>query len=293
MRSPFVAAVLPSFTNYDVYSIGYEAVPGTYFSDISISLMHELGIQNSKAEGADRKCRNFLDLEDQLREKSIFICLDMEILKNLQRMSDSKLHNSLILASSNDELIIASDPVNLSLERSRLEVYKATLKAIQTLRELKIIQRKGLVGLLPATEPDSKKIVDILTAPLGTNENMIVISLDFYTSLNQNFVDANFETHSINNISQISTQLAKIEHGLLSRHFIGVDFEIEWNYSDIFKELQKINRRKSSKFNIILLLPNLDSNIQISSLAFLGAWFADELKIFSTGTPRFINRSTR
>ena len=209
------------------------------------------------------------------------------VFENFQNRVSDLNKSKFILVDKAHLVFSAIDPVSLSKEGSRLEIYKATSNTFQTLRNLECIPIMNQVAYLPLFESDENDAITEILAKRPVNKRHYVVSLDFYSPRAEQFYNSNYEIRSVSDFGHVNSLIEKPPHASKNGVFIGPNFEIPWSYEIVFSELSKIWREQSTKSKITLLLPNLDSHIRISALAFLGTWFADQVKVIGAGVPRF------
>jgi protein-tyrosine-phosphatase len=287
VRSPFVYAALHKMAPHDLFSFGSQARASSYPSDLVCDLIAELGFHQEWQEVKRSQCRSLKDVELLLRDTSVVLCLDQSILDDLTNAVDEAFTPKLTLANGDDDFLTAVDPVHLNKDETRLEVYKVTLKSIQTLRKLGLLKSNKISAYLPKTESDLSTVIDSLLARPHKGNPHVVVSLDFYSPLAGRFEKSGFKVVSLSNISDLRLT---VESGVIQageRLFIGVDYEIPWTYGELYSQLHEISLIDSNKCMISFILPNLDSNLRISSIAILGSWFANQVEFFGSSIPRF------
>ena len=287
MRSPFVVAVLSQFTRENLFSFGSNVMRGSRPSEIVLDLIAELGFNDEWRSAKELRSKCPQDVELHLSKSKLVLCLDESVFDELRVSLRAETATKLVLASGDETFLFAFDPINLSKDDTRLEVYKAALKSIQTLRKFKILDKNYIRAYLPIKESDSTQMAkQIISDSLETRKHFI-ISFDFYAPMGGLFRNLGLETRNINSISEISPQINAKFPNNIKGVFLGAQFELPWTYSDIFHELMEINRLKPKDALISLVLPNLDSSVRISAISMLGAWFADHVTVIGDSEPKF------
>jgi protein-tyrosine-phosphatase len=287
MRSPFVTAVLLRITRLEFFSFGSAVRPGSQPSETVTELIAELGFHEEWRKIKEHRSKSLQDVSPFLHKTKLVLCLDRMTLDTLQVGLDDELKKIFILAAGDEKVLSASDPVNFTKDQTRLEVYKAALNSIQVLKKYSLLPKTNISAYIPRVESDSSKLFEELSTLVTSPRKHFVISLDFYSPIAHIFKEAGFETKTLESVDKISSQLVQFYHDKSVRLFLGVQFEIPWSYSDIFNELEKITRIGLKNLKISIILPNLDSNVRISTIAILGSWFADEVNVLGTSDPRF------
>lgn len=290
VRSRFVEAVLSHhIKNVEFYSFGSAVQSGTPASEIVCELIAELGLHDEWQACKQSTSKSLTDVTPFLKETTYLICMDQTVFEMLSESLDVQMKEKLMIASSSDSFLSAVDPVNLDTDRTRLEVYKAALKSIQTLRSIGNLPKNNVYGYLPKTESDLFELVSELKKNMNRLEWNIVISLDFYTPMANLFQDSALEIIHIKRISDIFLSLKNKSSKNSVDSFLEAEYEISWSYLELFSELSSLSRLNLDKARIHLILPNLNSSFQVSAIAILGAWFADHLKIIGFTNPNFAN----
>lgn len=288
MRSPFAAAILSRLVGNDVYSFGSNVEKGSTPSELVCELIAELGMNEEWLKTKRLKSKGLDDVLLDLEETKVVLCLEPTIQDTLIANLREDFKSKFILAINDQDFLKATDPILLKRDETRLEIYKATLFCIQKLRDLEMFPIKNIIAFLPLTEKDTQKVIKevIEIHDLGTVG--AVINLDFYSPLASLTGNSQFEFRGISDVDEISNQLAKPPLKGKSGVLVGVEHEVSWNFSTVFLELEKIWKMNHEK-KTILILPNLDSSLRVSSLAVLGSWLADQVIISGDRVPRFAN----
>lgn len=287
MRSPFVVAVLSQFTREKLFSFGSNVRLGSRPSETVIDLIAELGFHDQWRHATEFHSKHPQDVEPLLSKSKLVLCLDESVFDELRVSLKAETVTKLVLASGDENFLCALDPVGLPKDDTRLEVYKAALKSVQTLRQFKILPKNNIRAYLPMKESDSTELVNQILRDSSESHKHFIISLDFYAPMDDLFSHVGLETRIINSISEISPQINAQFSNNSKGIFLGVQFEVPWTYSEIFQELQEINRLKPKNALVSLILPNLDSSVRISAISILGAWFADRVILIGDSNPRF------
>ena len=286
MRSPFVSAVMSNLFGPTYYSFGSHVSEGSKPSETVCELIAELGLHHEWRRAKDSKSKGLSDVLALLTNTELVVCLEPEIREVLTAVLEIELQEKFTVATGHDNFLEAFDPILLSKDDTRYEIYKATLKCIQTLRELEYVPTSNIIAYLPFTESDMTQVLREILNNTCTKTPHVVICLDFYSPMGTFFEEAGYEIRSINNVQEILSEFMKYPEKGRNGVFIGVNFEIPWDYAGVFLELKELWKLETGA-EIKLLLPNLDSGIKLSALATLGMWFADQVYTSGKSIPRF------